>query len=305
MGRVKYIVISAIVLTLAACGGAPERYAGDTRSSTKSPIVKQATRAPAANMPAKVKVRKGDTVYGISRRYGVSPKTIIGLNNLRAPYHLEIGQTLRLPAPRSYIVVKGDTIYGISRKHGVDMSELTRVNKMRSPYTLEIGDKLSLPPQTRAVTRTASSKTSRKPSTSKKPTRKPVAAPPPRSGFAWPVKGRVISGFGPKKGGLHNDGINIAANKGTAVKVTDAGTIVYSGNELPGYGNLLLVRHSGGWVSAYGHLGQVLVKRGDVVKRGQMIAKAGSTGSVTSTQLHFELRKGSAAVDPRKYLPGV
>jgi len=301
MGWVKYIVISAIVLTLAACGGSPDRYAGNTRTSATSSKVKQATRKPVATMPSKVKVRKGDTVYGISRRYGVSPKTIISLNGLRAPYHLEIGQSLRMPAPRSYTVLKGDTIYGISRKHGVDMSELTRVNKMRSPYRLEIGDKLTLPPQTRAATRTAS----RKPSARKKPSRKPVAAPPPRSGFAWPVKGRVISGFGPKKGGLHNDGINIAARKGTAVKVTDAGTVVYSGNELPGYGNLLLVRHSGGWVSAYGHLSQIVVKRGDVVKREQMIAKAGSTGSVTSAQLHFELRKGSAAVDPRKYLPGV
>jgi len=288
-------LLLGLAVGLAACGGSPDTT---TRSSTPK------STSASAKAPGTVTVVKGDTVYGIGRRYGVSPQTIIAQNNLRAPYHLEIGQVLRLPVAQTYVVKKGDTIYGISRRYGVDMSELTRVNRIKAPYTLEIGDKLTLPPQTRVAVRIASAKPS---GSTSKPVRAPTAPPPPRAGggFAWPVQGQILSSFGPKKGGLHNDGINIAAKKGEAIKVTDAGTIVYVGDELAGFGNLVLVRHSGGWVSAYGHLNQVLVKRGATVKKGQIIARAGTTGSVTKPQLHFELRKGSTAVDPKKYLPGI
>lgn len=116
--------------------------------------------------------------------------------------------------------------------------------------------------------------------------------------FLWPVNGKVISPFGAKDGGLHNDGINIAAPVGTPVHAADNGVVVYAGNELRGFGNLLLVRHADGWVSAYAHCDALLVKRGDQVKRGQVIARVGQTGNVTAPQLHFELRKGAEAVDP-------
>ena len=120
--------------------------------------------------------------------------------------------------------------------------------------------------------------------------------------FVWPVKGKVISGFGRRGSGLHNDGINIAADPNTPVKAADGGTVIYAGNELAGYGNLLLVRHANGYVTAYAHNKKLLVDRGDKVRQGQTVALVGSTGDVDRPQLHFEIRKGDRAVDPNRYL---
>lgn len=132
----------------------------------------------------------------------------------------------------------------------------------------------------------------------------PVADPPVRAGtgFAWPVRGRILSDFGPKPGGLHNDGINIGAPSGTPVAAVENGVVAYAGDELKGFGNLLLIRHADGWVSAYAHLDEMAVRRGDKVRRGQRIGTVGSTGAVSAPQLHFELRRGSRAVDPREHL---
>jgi murein DD-endopeptidase MepM/ murein hydrolase activator NlpD len=131
-------------------------------------------------------------------------------------------------------------------------------------------------------------------------------APEPKTAttanFLWPVNGKVIARFGSIANGLHNDGINIAVPVGTPVHAADAGVVAYAGNELKGFGNLLLIRHANGWMSAYAHNDALLVKRGDTVKRGQVIAKAGATGNVTSPQLHFELRHNTEAVDPQAYL---
>lgn len=124
------------------------------------------------------------------------------------------------------------------------------------------------------------------------------------AGFRWPARGRVIAGFGPKPTGQQNDGINLALPEGTPVKAADDGVVAYAGNELKGYGNLVLVRHSNGFVTAYAHASELMVKRGDTIKRGQVIAKSGQTGNVTSPQLHFEIRKGASPVDPMQHLPG-
>jgi murein DD-endopeptidase MepM/ murein hydrolase activator NlpD len=120
--------------------------------------------------------------------------------------------------------------------------------------------------------------------------------------FAWPVRGRVLSSYGVTSGGAHNDGLNIAAPKGAPIAAIDGGTVAYSGNELRGYGNLVLVKHSNGLISAYAHCEELLVKRGDTVHRGQVIAKVGATGGVSEPQLHFELRRGKQPVDPREFL---
>ena len=122
--------------------------------------------------------------------------------------------------------------------------------------------------------------------------------------FRWPVRGRIISGFGTKPNGEKNDGINLAVPEGTSVKAAETGTVIYAGNELAGYGNLVLIRHADGWVSAYAHNKDMLVKRGDTVRRGQVIAHAGMTGSVSAPQVHFELRKGAKPVNPLDYLAG-
>jgi murein DD-endopeptidase MepM/ murein hydrolase activator NlpD len=127
----------------------------------------------------------------------------------------------------------------------------------------------------------------------------PIAGAP---GLRWPVRGKVISGFGPKANGLKNEGINIAVPEGTSIRAADGGVVAYAGNELKGYGNLVLIRHENGYVTAYAHAKELFVKRGDTVKRGDVIAKAGQTGSVSSPQLHFEVRKGATALDPMKFL---
>ena len=120
--------------------------------------------------------------------------------------------------------------------------------------------------------------------------------------FLWPVRGNVVATYGSRTDGTHNDGINISAPKGAAVQAADAGVVAYTGNELRGYGNLILVKHANGWISAYAHCDLMLVKRGEKVTRGQVIARVGATGNVSEPQLHFELRRGNHAVDPREFL---
>ena len=121
--------------------------------------------------------------------------------------------------------------------------------------------------------------------------------------FLWPVRGRVLEGFGTGQDGTHNDGINIAASRGAAIEATEGGVVAYSGNELRGYGNLILVKHPNGWISAYAHCDLILVKTGQKVVRGQVIARVGASGNVSEPQLHFELRRDKKPVDPREYLP--
>jgi murein DD-endopeptidase MepM/ murein hydrolase activator NlpD len=134
----------------------------------------------------------------------------------------------------------------------------------------------------------------------------PVGPPPPRAGktFLWPLHGRVIATFGEQGRGVQNAGINIAAPRGTPIRAAENGVVRYAGNEVRGYGNLVLVEHAGGYVTAYAHADAILVKRGDTVHRGQVIARVGATGSVTEPQLHFEIREnqGREPVDPQRYL---
>ena len=145
----------------------------------------------------------------------------------------------------------------------------------------------------------APAKVDNTPTASLAPVEKPTETANPE--FRWPARGRVIQGF--KSGG--NDGINIAVPEGTSVKAAEGGVVAYAGSELKGYGNLVLIRHPNGFVSAYAHNGEIEVKRGDNVKRGQTIAKSGQSGNVASPQLHFELRKGATPVDPTNYLAGL
>lgn len=309
--------VLALLLTACSSGG---YYTGDYRNIPPVWVVRNApvpvphpvmrprpperavarsTARTAAARPAPsrtVQVRKGDTVYAISRRTGVHVRAIIAANDLRPPYLLKPGDRLRLPAANVHVVRKGETSYSISRAYGVDLSELVRMNGMRRPYTLYPGQKLKLPPSARPSSTQVSTGTS---------TPASIPAPPPRTGtgFDWPVRGQILSGFGPKNGGLHNDGINIRAARGASVKAAQTGVVAYAGNGLKGFGNLVLIQHDGGWVTAYAHNDRLLVKRGDKVRRGQKIALAGSTGSVSEPQLHFEIRKGRKAVNPASYLP--
>jgi murein DD-endopeptidase MepM/ murein hydrolase activator NlpD len=254
------------------------------------PPGRSASAATTSSSAGSITIRKGDTVYAISRRTGVDPRAIISANNLRPPYVLHPGDTLILTGGQTYAVRRGDTLYSISRRFGVDMTSLSRANNLRSPYRLAVGQVLKIP----------GGRASTSPQTALN------VALPPREGsrFLWPVRGDILSGYGPKDGGLHNDGINIKTRRGEPVKAADAGVVVYADDGLKGYGNLILIRHQGGWVTAYAHNDRILVKRGDFVKRGDVISWAGVTGDVTEAQLHFEIRKGTRAVNPISYLEG-
>lgn len=255
-------------------------------------------------------VGRGDTVHGLARRHRLPVRAIIDANALRPPYHLAVGQRIVLPRGRTHIVKAGDTLYGVSRLYGVDTYALARANRIGEPYTVRVGQELAIPTATVSVARSQASEPApadTAPASRRPPAKAPpsaVSPPPARSGagFLWPVKGPVISAFGPRAKGLHNDGINIAAPSGAPVGAAENGVVAYAGNEIRGFGNLLLIKHAGGWISAYAHNGELLVRRGDRVERGQVIAKVGSSGNVTTPQLHFELRRGKRAVDPRAQL---
>lgn len=268
--------------------------------------------------PSTIQVKKGDTLYSIAQRYSIPLKDLIQVNNLHPPYTLKIGQTLRLPTAQYHIVQKGDTLYSISRQHNVDITSLSRVNNLHPPYTLHVGQKLLLSGTISGNSRnyqttsqksaqTATNQPMSKNVSAKKATSvRQTAYTPPKNRtakFLWPVKGTVISNFGVMGKGRKNDGINIKAARGSDVKAADKGTVAYAGNELKGFGNLILIKHTDGWITAYAHNDKLVVKKGQTVAKGEKIATVGSTGSVDSPQLHFEVRAGKKAVDPRKYLP--
>ncbi len=245
-------------------------------------------------------VRAGDSLLAISRIYGVDQSSLARANSLDPPFGLSPGQRLVLPGRVEANLVMPEAaapsapISGDSAASG-SMSVEALPSVEPAPVVPRSGVELVPTPPVKP------------PATNAPPRIDPmIAAIPDASSssgrFRWPVEGKIVSRFGPKKGGLHNDGINIAAAAGTSVVAAADGIVAYAGNELRGFGNLLLIRHAGGWVTAYAHAERLLVRQGDKVKRGQPVARIGSTGSVASPQLHFEIRNGTDPVDPLEYL---
>ena len=242
-------------------------------------------------------VARGETVYQIARRYGAEPGALVRLNRIAPPYRLYSGQRLVLPAERQPGFCRAPAIQTAAKPVDQRASTKTRNRAQtstrpstRSRPTTSPAPRKVLPPKRVVVKRAPSISPSVKP-------------PPSRGGFLWPLNGgRVLSRFGTLGKGLQNDGINILAPRGTPIRAVQNGVVAYSGNELRGFGNLLLIKHTGGWISAYAHNDQLLVKTGDQVRRGQVVSRVGSTGSVDKPQLHFELRRKNRAVDPERYL---
>jgi len=251
--------------------------------------------------------------------------------------------TAKMSSPTSqvtHVVAPGETMMSLSRRYHRPLKEIAAANRLSYETRLKVGDRIVIPgvvassapaakvpapihtpavasvpakpapvvaakvqpPAPQQVASAEPTQTARLASPSVATSEKTGSTGAPQ--FRWPVRGRVISSFGPIPNGQQNDGINLAVPEGTQVRAAEDGTVAYAGNELKGYGNLVLVRHADGYVTAYAHASELMVKRGDAVKRGQVIARSGATGSVNAPQLHFEIRKGSTPVDPTKYLPG-
>lgn len=317
LGLARSIVVIVAALAPTACGwveipagrGGPSLSRGgpaDTASRGDANAPRPGTQSRPAD--GGVTVASGDSVYALSRRYGVSMQAIIDANNLRPPYHLRIGQRLILPEAPPASVASAPTVISSSgsTEGGVRVSELPPLggappaSGQPMPGQTAAGSVPSdVPTSAPQADMVPAPEPERQASLGRSPGVPPAVS---GNGFMWPVNGEVVAEFGPQEKGRHNDGINIAAPRGTPVRAVESGVVAYSGNELRGFGNLLLIKHDSGWVSAYAHNGDLLVQRGDTVSRGQVIARVGDSGGVSTPQLHFELRKGPRPVDPRSYL---
>ncbi len=264
-------------------------------------------------------VTPGQTLDQLARLYNVSPKEIAAVNHLNASDELKSGQKIRIPGhgPSSTVAIR-EPARKPEQAQGEEPADKTASAAKSQADAPETTASIAPPADPTATAATADAAKEMAAAAAKP---QPAAYAPPTDGtsaapvvadapsangtsFRWPVRGRIIGSFGTGATGERNDGINLAVPEGTSIKAVEAGTVIYAGNELEGYGELVLIRHADGWVSAYAHNSQILVKRGDTVRRGQIISRAGTSGSVSAPQLHFELRKGSKPVNPMDYLQG-
>jgi murein DD-endopeptidase MepM/ murein hydrolase activator NlpD len=246
-------------------------------------------------------VRPGQSIGRLAEEYRVPVRAIIAANHLASPYKVETGQRLLIPGAAERPVETAALPAPAAREAAPEVIPLDGPVPTSRAAPKPVATAPPVPPTSAAAPRAATVEAS---AAEEARTESAERAPAlPHGGqLPWPVRGRVLAGYGVGAGGRHNDGINIAAPRGAPVKSIEGGVVAYAGNELRGYGNLVLIKHPDGFISAYAHCEELLVKRGETVSRGQVIAKVGATGSVSEPQLHFELRRGERAVDPREFL---
>ncbi len=264
-------------------GGRPASVASSSQSLPTAParVASVSNRSSGSHT-----VRRGDTLYSIATDAGFSVDEVARANGLRAPYTLAVGQQLRLPGGASIDHREADI-------PPVRLVQASERREIAAPAPAPVRSSAPAPARSSAPA-TTSARASKS---------APASANSALAGaFDWPVRGPVLSEYGVQPSGRRNDGINISAPAGTPVRAAASGTVIYKGSELEGYGNLILIKHAGGWVTAYAHADQIIVNKGDEVERGQIIGKVGQTGSVNRPQLHFELRKELKAIDPRTAL---
>jgi murein DD-endopeptidase MepM/ murein hydrolase activator NlpD len=315
-----------------------------------------------------VTVKRGDTLYSLATKHGVTIDMIARANGLSNRFYVKPGTELLIPqagptkfgqaqgeTPKAqaagctgdqcYTVKKGETVASIARAHRVTEAQILQANNLPDARSLKAGQAIAIPgreapgqaavaeavpqprapapapapePQAPALAPVPSGGTLKAPEPLKPaPEAKPVSIKPaepacdaalanplPRMGknFRKPVEGLIIGQFGPQRDGSVNEGVTMSVPKGTPIKAAENGVVAYVGDELPGFGNLILIRHADEYVTAYAHADEILVKKCDVVKRGQVVAKAGATGDASQPQLHFEIRKNAKPVDPAPLL---
>jgi len=279
--------------------------------------------------PSIYTVKPGETLRSLANRTGAGSEAIARANGIEAPFTVRTGQRLKIPGGRYHLVLAGQSGIAIARAYGVEWSKIVAANELQEPYVLRVGQRVLIP--TTGAPRTAAERaaafsldiddilTGGEPAlvATAKPA-KPIATPsrilpptaqvaaPPRltGGFGWPVEGRVVKRFGPGASGERNDGIKIAVPVGTPILATADGVVAYVGTGVAALGGLVIVKHGNGYTSVYGHASQLLVQRGQAVRRGQTIALSGDSGFADRPELHFEIRKGRTPVDPLVQLPG-
>ena len=283
-----------------------------------------------------VAVEKGSSLIRIAIDNNSTLRELATINSIEPPYNVYVGQKIKVPIKKSsssasknensnkkssidsnkntntanndiYVVKKGDNIYSIARKTNSSFSELITNNNLKKPYNIYVGQKLKITAaanvQTKNITESNGLervKEDTEPIANNKQETTTIGNS--ESMFIWPIKGEIIKKFGKQDDGSFNDAINIKSAKGVKVQAIDEGEVAYAGNELKGFGNIIILKHKNGWLSVYGHCDTIDVKVKDRVKKGQTIAVVGSSGNVTEPQLYFSLRKGRTAMDPLKYL---
>ena len=241
----------------------------------------------------KIKIVTGDTLKSIAKKYNISINEIIRFNKLKSPYILKPGKFILIPKHKRYKIKKGDTLYKIAECSLITLEDLKQRNRNLNEKKLVIGKIINLPyfADTKNCNRGY-----------KKNNKKKDAKIIIKRIFKWPTTGEVIATFGIKKSGRRNDGINIKAPMGSPVRAAKPGKVIYRGNELPAWGNLILVKHKNGWTTAYAHLEKFFVNVGTNLKTGDILGSVGKTGNVDDYQLHFQVRKNSKPLDPLKFL---
>ncbi|WP_235512172.1 MULTISPECIES: peptidoglycan DD-metalloendopeptidase family protein [unclassified Sphingomonas] len=278
--------------------------------------------------PSSYVVRPGDTLRGIANLTGAGTEAIARANNLPPPFMIRAGQRLTIPGGRYHMVGKGESGIAIARAYGVDWSRIATANALTEPFILRAGQRILIPVD--AVPRSAAERaaafqldiddilTGGEPAiepdarpapavTSPRrvlPSTAAVAPPSADPGtLIWPVDGRVFKRFGAGDSGERNNGIKIAVPIDTPIAAAAAGTVAYVGTGVPGLGGVVIIRHGSGLTTVYGHASQLLVQRGQAVKKGQKIALSGDTGYAERPAVHFEVRSGRTPVDPLSRLP--
>ena len=248
-------------------------------------------------------IAEGDSLYIISKREGVSVREIIVINKLEAPFTLYPGDQLIIPTTKQHIVKKGENLWNLSNCYGVDISTLRQINFLDRKDNIQVGMKLKIPTKVRGADSECLKKVAKKNIDQREKRNKKQIKNNYTSKYIWPVKGEILTNFGVSSSGLKNDGVNILSEIGNPVVAADSGKVVYSGNEIQAFGNLILIKHNNNETTAYAHLEDVKVARGQLVSQGEIIANIGTSGKVSIPQLHFELRNSSGPLNPLKHLP--
>ncbi|MCE7030081.1 M23 family metallopeptidase [Jiella avicenniae] len=269
-------------------------------NESRSAAATRSDRSPAA-AAGTVTVASGDTLNGIARRSGVSADAIRRANNLDSDV-IRLGQTLMIPAGGKMPEAKKQEVAAAkpSPAAAAKPSETTKIAEVPAEPKPAVAEKSG---------RIASASQSVDPAPTgsvQKAAEREVAAVAPNSTgisqFRWPVQGRVINRYGEKVDGRRNDGVNISVPRGTPIKAAENGVVIYAGDGLKEFGNTVLVKHDNGLITVYGHADALKVKKGEDVRRGEVIAQSGMSGDADVPMLHFEVRKNSSPVDPTKYL---